>query len=95
MPRKARSDKDVRDTSVIRGLRMERDLAQAVREHARTQRLFRTRDGKGNVAACVRHLLRLALRVATATESQEREGEFSRIGAEKAVTMTGGDGWPT
>lgn len=55
-----RRDKDVRDSSVIAGLRMEPELAQALVNHARdlAEQLGLQ---KANVAATTRHLLRVAL----------------------------------
>ena len=77
MTRPYRRDKDVRDGSVIAGLRMEPALAQALTGRAREIAL-QLGLPKANIAATARHLLRVALGW-PAKDSLAREEQFTKI----------------
>lgn len=80
MTRRTRTDKDVMDGSVIAGLRMEPDLAAALRLYAINQaRAHGDHRAKGNVAAAARHLLREALQVNGGRHLCDREAYFQAL----------------
>lgn len=63
--------------SVVRGLRLEPDLARALRRYAETQAL--THGEKVNMASSARVLLREALNVARGEHNCKREGYFAGL----------------
>lgn len=75
-----RSDKDTFNGSVIAGLRLEPDLAVALRAYAVAQaRAHGGAGAKGNVAAAARHLLREALSANGGRHLCDREAYFQAL----------------
>jgi len=64
--------------SVLRGLRLEPDLAQALRRYAETQAVAHGEDTV-NMASAARTLLREALRLAHGEHACTREGYFKGL----------------
>jgi hypothetical protein len=64
--------------SVLRGLRLEPDLAKALRAYAETQAKAHGEESP-NMSAAARTLLRLALNVARGEHSCKREGYFAGL----------------
>jgi hypothetical protein len=63
--------------SVLRGLRLEPDLARALRRYAETQ--AKTHGQEVNLASAARTLLREALGVARGEHNCKREGFFAGL----------------
>ncbi len=83
MTRKTRRDRGVYNGSVIAGLRLEPELAQALVEYARGQAAAHG-EARANVASAARDLLRRGLDLCSSEHSCAKEGYFRGLAEARA-----------